>query len=64
MSEQWRLTYDRWKTEAPDEELTEEEQEERDAQAEAAAEDRAERMREDAMFDAPEREEWVPYDRD
>lgn len=61
MSEQWRLTYDRWKAEAPDEELTEEEQDERDARAEDAAVERAERAREDAMFDHdsdPSRDVW------
>jgi hypothetical protein len=69
MSEQWRNHYDSWKlssgnTVYVDEDGNEVDQDELDARAEAAAEERAERQREDAMFDEPEREEWVPYDRD
>jgi hypothetical protein len=47
--------YDRWKTEAPDEELSPEEQDELDARAEDAAIEKAERQREDRMFDEADR---------
>jgi hypothetical protein len=62
----WRNHYDSWKL-APgntvyvDEDGNEHDQDELDARAEAAAEERAERQREDAEFDAPEREERVPW---
>ena len=67
MSERWRDHYDSWKL-APGNTLYDEDgepvdQDALDAQAEEAAEARAEQQREDAMFDEPEREEWVPYDR-
>lgn len=64
MSERWRDHYDSWKTgagtryaEVLDEDGEPVDQDEFDAQAEAAAEERAERQREDAMFDADDREE-------
>jgi hypothetical protein len=70
MSDQWRDRYDSWKTDAGtryadvlDEDGEPVDQDTLDAQAEDAAIERAERQREDMMFDAPEREEWVPYER-
>ena len=67
-SESWRNHYDSWKLTSGntiyDEDGNEGDLEELEAQAEAAAEERAERQREDMMFDEPEREEWIPYDRD
>jgi hypothetical protein len=66
MTEQWRDRYDSWKL-APgntvyDEDGEPVDQDALDAAAEDAAEARAERQREDAMFDAPEREERVCYE--
>jgi hypothetical protein len=63
----WRRNYDRWRLASPPEPVLDEDgepidQDELDARAEDAAVERAERQREDAMFDAPDREERLPYD--